>query len=257
MSTPDPQLEDRRAALRAMNLDQLNSPEPPAPNGAAPPPARAALPHFLWQGRPWQALQGFALALSLVVNVVLLVLAGVLLLVAGRAFGLRDAMLGPLVNGLHDGFVQMDNAHIRTTIAVNDTITVDDTLPVEFDLPVQASTVVTLTQPVLITGATVDINGGVLTINDAPTTILLPANTPLPVELNLVVPVRQTVPVKLTVPIRLNVPVDIPLNQTDLHQPFANLRDLIAPYTTLVNGLPGSWGEALCRQSQALCFAAP
>jgi hypothetical protein len=53
------------------------------------------------------------------------------------------------------------------------------------------------------------------------------------------------------------VPVDIPLSETDLHGPFTSLRDLVAPYKSLAHGLPASWGEALCRQSQALCALAP
>jgi hypothetical protein len=257
MAASDPQLEDRRAALRALNLSQLNSPEPepPAPVPQAPP--RPVVPKLLWQGKPWRALQTVALLLSLAVNVVLLVAAGLLFLLAGRAFELKDAVLSPLVTGLHDGFVAMDEAHIRTTIAVDDTISVDDTLPVEFDLPVQTTTVVTLTQPVFVTGATVNINGGILVVSDAPATILLPANTPLPVALDLTVPVRHTVPIHLNVPIHLTVPVDIALNQTDLHQPFASLRDLIAPYKAMVAGMPGSLGEAMCRQGALLCRLAP
>ena len=94
-------------------------------------------------------------------------------------------------------------------------------------------------------------------LSDAPTTILVPANTPLPVELNLTVPVRQTIPVRLNVPVHLIVPVDIALNRTDLHQPFASLRDLVAPYKSLVDGLPGSWREALCRPGGLLCRLAP
>jgi hypothetical protein len=250
-------LEERRAALRASNLHNLaEQPRALAPLAAAAAPRRA-LPKALWQGRLWPALQTVALLLSLAVNVALLVLAGLLVLLAGRLFEVRNAMLLPLVDGLHDGFVQMDEAHIRTTITVDDMILVDDTLPVEFDLPLQTSTVVTLTEAVLITGATVNISGGVLTLNNAPTTILLPAGTPLPVELNLSVPVRQTVPVRLRVPVRLQVPVDIPLDQTDLHAPFTSLRDLIAPYQALVNDLPDSWDVALCRQSQAFCGRDP
>jgi hypothetical protein len=39
-----------------------------------------------------------------------------------------------------------------------------------------------------------------------------------------------TVPVKTTVPVTLNVPVDIPLEQTQLHEPFVGLQGVVAPY---------------------------
>ena len=255
MDSPQSDLEQRRAALRANNLAQLNQPVvmPPAADER---PAGPGLPS-IEQRKPWEAFKTAAILLSFVINIVLLFVAGALLVSAPRVFDLRNQIAAPLLNGLHDGFVDMDNAHIRTTITVNDSIVVDDTLPVVFDLPLQTQTVVTLTQPVLITGATVDISGGVLVISDAPTTILLPANTPLPVELSLVVPVSQTVPVHLDVPVRLTVPVDIALSQTDLHQPFADLRDLVAPYKSLVNQTPATWREMLCRPIQALCQPAP
>ncbi len=253
MADPESDLQEMRDALRVSNLAQLNEPATPAP-AAAP---KNGPPRYLWQGKPWQALQTVAILLSLAINVVLLVVVGLLLLVLGRAFALKDAALAPMVDGLHDGFVAMDNAHIRATIPVSDTLVVNDTLPVKFDLPVQSSTVVTTTQPLLITGASVNINGGVLVIKDAPATILLPANTPLPVELNLTVPVSQTVPVRLEVPVRLTVPVDIPLSTTDLHQPFSDLAHLVAPYQTLVQQLPGSWQEAACGISRLFCLFGP
>jgi hypothetical protein len=65
--------------------------------------------------------------------------------------------------------------------------------------------------------------------------------------LNLVVPVNQMVPV------HLNVPVNIPLNQTELHKPFSQLRDLFQPYATALDKLPSSWGGLLCPKANAFC----
>jgi hypothetical protein len=182
-----------------------------------------------------EAFWRFATIFSFVVNLILvLVLAVVVMLL----FDIKKGIAQPLVGGLYNSFVQMDNASIVTTIQVN------DQLPVQFDLPLNQNTIVTTTAPVLITGATVNIQGGILTLSNAPTTILLPAGTALPVQLNLVVPVSQTVPV------RLNVPVNIPLNQTQLHQPFGNLRDLFSPYADLLDTTPSSWGELIAPQTK-------
>jgi hypothetical protein len=45
---------------------------------------------------------------------------------------------------------------------------------------------------------------------------------------NLVVPVNQSVLAEL------NVPVDIPLNQTELHDPFVGLQKVVEPYLCLL-----------------------
>jgi hypothetical protein len=66
------------------------------------------------------------------------------------------------------------------------------------------------------------------------------------IALDLVVPVSQQVPVELSVPVNLTVPVDIPLANTQLHEPFAGLQDVVAPYKKLLDGLPDSWGDVLC-----------
>jgi hypothetical protein len=170
----------------------------------------------------------FATLFSFAVNLILiLVLAVVVMLI----FNIKNSIAQPLVGGLYGSFVQMDNASIVTTIQVN------DQLPVQFDLPLNQNTIVTTTEPVFITGATVNIQGGILTLSNAPTTIMLPPGTALPVQLNLIVPVSQTVPVHLT------VPVNIALNQTDLHTPFSHLRDLFSPYASALENLPSSWNE--------------
>jgi len=113
-------------------------------------------------------------------------------------------------------------------------------VPAKFDLPLQTDTTVVLTQSTLIRGARVTLNTGGLSIQNAPTDIVLPAGTELPIHLNLMVPVDQKIPVKL------NVAVDIPLNQTDLHQPFTGLQKVIQPYRVLIDQIPNSWGAAFC-----------
>lgn len=188
---------------------------------------------LLWQGQVRGAFWKFATLFSFAVNLVLII---VLLSVVRLVFDIKNAIAQPLVGGLYTSFVQMDSSSIITTIEVN------DSLPVQFDLPLNQNTVVTTTEPVLITGATVNIQGGILTLSNAPTTILLPAGTALPVQLNLIVPVSQTVPV------HLQVPVNIPLSQTELHTPFSRLRDLFFPYAARLDELPNSWGELLSSQ---------
>ena len=97
-----------------------------------------------------------------------------------------------------------------------------------------------LTRSTLIRGARVTLNTGGLSIQNAPTDIVLPAGTELPVHLNLMVPVDQKIPVTL------NVAVDIPLNQTDLHQPFTGLQKVIQPYQVLLSQIPSSWEAVFC-----------
>jgi hypothetical protein len=69
----------------------------------------------------------------------------------------------------------------------------------------------------------------------------LPAGTELPVALNIVVPVDQTIPVEL------DVDVDIPLNETELGQPFGDLQAIFAPLDELLSNLPGSNEEFFTR----------
>ncbi len=185
-----------------------------------------------------ESFKSFAIMFSFIVNLILVL---ILVVLGLSLFEIKRSIAGPLIGGLHDNFVAMDQAHIQTTIPVNTTILVNDTMPVVFDLPLQQNTNVILSEDTVITGASVTISGGVLQLNNAPTTILLPKGTILPVTLNLTVPVSQTIPVALTVPVNIPVAVDIPLEHTDLHQPFASLRNLFAPYNDVVQELPDSW----------------
>ena len=121
-------------------------------------------------------------------------------------------------------------------------------MPAKFKLPLDTETTVVLSQDTRIDGARVSLVTGGLSINNAPADIVLPAGTRLPIFLKLSVPVNQKIPVKL------NVDVDIPLNQTDLHQPFVGLQGVVQPYYQLLNETPNSWQEALCgRSPDALC----
>ncbi len=188
------------------------------------------MPGYLWQDRVRDAFWKFGTLFSLGVNLVLVL---AVLLLAQQLFAIKQAVAEPLIGGLHTGFVQMDSAHIRSSISV------EDEIAVAFDLPVKENTVVTLSEAARIEGATVTIQSGVLGIFNAPATVTLPAGTRLPIQLDF------SVPVKAQVPVTLEVPVDIPLSETELHGPFVRLRDLFAPYRTMLDDLPDCWAEAL------------
>lgn len=163
-----------------------------------------------------------ASVISLLVNVGLLIALLVVIQVLGGTRAALDLVQGQatgLLGGLYHNFVKMDAAHIRTNIFVSKEI------PVNFVLNVSGPTDVVLTSDVSISGALVTVNTGGLNINNARANIVLPAGTVLPVSIsNLVVPVNQSVLAEL------NVPVDIPLNQTELHEPFVGLQKVVEPY---------------------------
>ncbi|HAV77488.1 MAG TPA: hypothetical protein DCX53_09045 [Anaerolineae bacterium] len=164
-----------------------------------------------------------ASAMSFIVNIVLVIVLAVLLqnfkAVGVTVTGLTDHLLG----GLYTNFVKMDQAHITTTIPVSKEI------PVQFTLNVSGPTNVTLSQDVPISGALVTVNTGGLNINNARANIVLPQGTVLPIIIqNLSVPVDQKVLAEL------DVAVDIPLNQTDLHEPFVGLQKVVEPFYCLV-----------------------
>jgi hypothetical protein len=129
----------------------------------------------------------------------------------------------------------MDRAHITTNIPVQTEI------PVKFDLQLNQQTNVVLSQAVTINNALVTVRTGGMNITNALTTIVLPEGTNLPVFLNLTVPVDQKVPVTL------DVAVDIPLEKTQLHEPFVGLQDVVRPFYCLLS--PG----ALRVDSQPVC----
>ncbi|NWG35154.1 MAG: hypothetical protein HXY42_11980 [Chloroflexi bacterium] len=214
--------------------------KPPAQQAAFAPPAAASqpktrqtplkLPAIQFSRRKLQLLPAFwtiASVFSFAVNLVLLIVLALILqnfhVLGVTLTKLPDHLLG----GLYTNFVKMDQAHIRTVIPVSKEI------PVQFTLNVSGSTNVTLSEDVVITGALVTVNTGGLNINRARADIILPQGTVLPIFIqNLVVPVDQKVLAEL------DVAVDIPLNQTELHEPFVGLRRVVEPFYCLLNPCP-------------------
>ncbi|HNZ00856.1 MAG TPA: hypothetical protein PKV95_05970 [Anaerolineaceae bacterium] len=169
--------------------------------------------------------------LSLVVNIILI---AVILLLGRELFTLKNILSANLIEPLYTNFKLMDEAHIRMTIPVSTTV------PAVFELPLETDTSVTLTTDTVITNAEVSVYTGGLMIQNARTDIVLPAGAVLPVHLSLTVPVNQSIPVEL------NVDVDIPLEETELHEPFVGLQQVVEPYYNLLSPGPSSWQEAIC-----------
>jgi hypothetical protein len=218
-------LPKQDAAKKNLQTANLPASKPVAPNQTQPKPAsvkagKSPLKDMKF-GPPFWTI---ASIISLTVNVVLLIIMlGVLInlrqLNMGSMLGLGNNLLG----GLYTNFEKMDRAHITTTIPVQTTI------PVVFDLPLNQATNVVLSQDVTIENARVTVNTGGLNITNALTRIVLPQGTTLPVLLNL------TVPVDTTVPVVLDVNVDIPLSQTQLHEPFSGLQDVVRPFYCIIS----------------------
>lgn len=176
--------------------------------------------------------------ISILVNIVLVI---VLIALGKELFQLKQVVEKQVLGGLYQNFVQMDDAHIRTTIPISAEV------PAKFDLAVNTNTEVVLTADTVVNNTIIyNFNAGELTIRRAVTNIILPAGTKLPVALNITVPVDQKIPVKM------NVDVDIPLKQTELHQPFVGLRDVVSPYVSLMGTLPNTWQETLCGKEPSL-----
>ncbi|MDX9993193.1 MAG: hypothetical protein RBS68_14225 [Anaerolineales bacterium] len=201
---------------------------PTSPRPASQPKKRSFMPAF------WT----IASILSLIVNLILII---VLLVLGRELFTLKTLVGDELLGGLYNNFVLMDEAHIQTTIEVQTEI------PVQFSLPVQTETIVQLTADTPINGARVTLSTGGLNIISAPTNIILPAGTNLPILLDI------TVPVNTTIPITLQVPVDIPLEETELHQPFTGLQAVVGPYYKMLNDLPGPQEIGLCESAMWFC----
>jgi len=213
--------QDGSPAKKDATVQQMPAPQAKVPAQTPLKPARVSTGMNLKLGPPFWTI---ASIMSMTVNLILLiVLLAVLLnmrrLNMGSVLGIGNNLLG----GLYTNFEKMDRAHITTSIPVQTTI------PVKFDLQLNQQTNVVLSQDVTITNALVTVNTGGLNITRANTTIVLPQGTTLPIVLNL------TVPVDTTVPVTLNVDVDIPLEKTELHEPFTGLQEVVKPFYCLLS----------------------
>jgi hypothetical protein len=154
-------------------------------------------------------------AIAMLIALIMLV---AVIVIASNAMKVTAQINEHLVGNLYDSFVAMDEASIKTTIPINTEV------PAKFDVLLDTITTVNLSEDVYITSATVSLTTGGLSITNAPTNIILPKGTELPIHLVLTVPVDEMIPVEML------VEVDIPLAETDLHEPFVKLQRTIQPY---------------------------
>lgn len=237
--------EEQNNSISARMRHLLNSPQVDEVPAQTPPPlpTRPQTPkqsasdksQRSWGERFLRAFWTLASLISMTINLVLLIALLVLWQhvheITPMASGIGQGLLG----GLYDNFVKMDEAHIKTNIAV------DTSIPIGFDLPVQTNTTVALTDDVTIYNAYVSITTPLFNIN-APATVTLPSGTRLPIALDI------SVPVQTDVPVHLDVPVDIPLAGTDLHDPFVGLQNVVKPYYCLIMPKAQLWdGRPVCQ----------
>ena len=222
-------------------LPPQNGSNPPRTPTSPPPYPRTVLaseparrePRFKFLPAFWT----IASLMSITVNIILIVILLILFQMLGAIQNTAGDQASGLLGGLYTNFVKMDQAHIRTNIHV------EKEIPVQFSLNVSGPTNVSLSQPVTINGALVTVQTGGLNITNARATIVLPQDTLLPINIqNLVVPVDQKV---LAV---LDVPVDIPLNQTELHDPFVGLQQVVQPWYCLIEPNAMFNGTHICPQ---------
>jgi hypothetical protein len=172
----------------------------------------------------------FMVIFSFIVNVILVV---VLLVLGLFIFEIKNQIAQPLVTGLHQTAVGLDNATIDWTIPVR------DSLPLDLTIPLETRTTVVLASdvPITLNGAITDLGGlgGSLPVTVSGS---LPAGTQLDIFLDLDVAVQQSVPVSL------DVRAVIPINQTQLHDPIDNLGLLFEPLAIGLTNLPNDFSQA-------------
>ncbi len=198
---------------------------------SSPPSPESKQPRYKFLPAFWT----IASVISLTVNIILIIILLIAFQMLGAIQNTADDQVSGLLGGLYTNFVKMDEANIRTNIHV------EKEIPVQFSLNVSGPTNVTLSHDVTINGALVTVATGGLNIVNARATIVLPKDTLLPINIqSLVVPVDQRV---LAV---LDVPVDIPLDQTELHEPFVGLQQVVEPWYCLVERNASVKGVQVC-----------
>ncbi|MBN1963410.1 MAG: hypothetical protein JW910_02115 [Anaerolineae bacterium] len=178
----------------------------------------------------WNAFKNFAILFSFIMNIVLVL---VLLIVIMQIFQIKNGILEPLIDGLHASFVGLDEATIDRIIPVRAEI------PVVFDLPLNQDTVVVLNQGVPVQANARFVLPGEGGSISGTVSIVLPPGLELPVHLSLDVPVETSVAADL------NVRAVIPLEETQLHDAFVHLRNILDPFVRALDNLPGDWGAVM------------
>jgi len=159
--------------------------------------------------------------MSFTVNIVMIIILLIMLQLLGAIQVTANDQFSGLLGGLYHNFVKMDRATIAATIPV------DATIPLNIVVPVQTTTRIILAEAATIQNAHVRINTGAVNI-DADAVVTLPANTPLVVSLDFPLTVQNSIP------IHLDVAVNIPLSQTQLHEPFVGLQKVVEPWYCIV-----------------------
>ncbi len=218
---------------------------PAATHPSAPAPASPATDSVPQPTRLLRAFWTFTGILSLIVNIVLIVILLVTLRLLGALQLTANDQFSGVLGGLYLNFVRMDEATISTNIPVNAAI------PLDIVVPVKTTTRIVLADATTINNAHVVINTGGVDI-DADAVVTLPAGTPLNVILDFPLPVKtDTNNNQIQVPISLNVPVNIPLKDTQLHDPFVGLQEVVKPYYCLVEPNAVWNGVQICAPAQS------
>jgi len=219
----------------ASSPQEVSSPQAVSSQRVRGPNGEASSRRGLKLGPPFWTVTGI---LSLVVNAILIAVLLVLYNTLGQLQNLQGTASNigaSVLGGMYSNFEKMDRATIKTVIPV------DAQIPLDISVPVQTTTQITLAETVNIPNAQVVINTGGLNINSN-ARVTLPAGTPLMVNLNF------NLPVQTTIPVHLEVPVNIPMAETELHEPFVGLQEVVRPWYCMVE--PNAFslnGQAICR----------
>src|SRR5262245_1709724 len=173
----------------------------------------------------WKAMILTSFAVNLILIAVLIYLMGFLVQNSGFVGGTTQSIAAN-VRELQDVVVQLQKAHIKTNIPL------DQPLPVHLIVPIDTTTTVTTTAPVPL-NVPADIDMGPFGQLHPNVSLELPAGTSLNIALKLNVPLDTTIPVKL------NVPVDIPMEKNALAPQFLRLGAVLNRLLSSVGPLIG------------------
>jgi hypothetical protein len=219
-TAPNPKPPSRLKRL-LLGMTDDSKPRLPRRPGTASSPAEN---ESSFRSRFLPAFWTVASVLSLIVNLVLI---GILLIVLQMLGTIRltaNDQFSSALGGLYTNFVKMDQAVISTNVPVQATIPLNITVPVQTQ-----DAQIKLSRDVPIPRAHVKITEGGVQI-DAFAEVILPKDTLLWID----IAPAFNLPVQADIPIQLNIPVNIPLNQTQLHDPYTGLQGVVKPYYCLL-----------------------